>query len=167
MARYLLLATLLAVLVTALLAWPFDAWIGDAWLPTLALAGGLCLIGAFAGRAVAVLLVGLNPAPEEAPKATQMATAVRLLLTLFLVLPAILMKWVPGMPFVVALGVHYLAQMALEVFVALRELRQNHGPTGTPARHPQPEGNLPTGTQEARPTDTAGAVDDGTGANVQ
>ena len=161
MGRYLFLAALLAVLVTALLAWPYDAWIGDAWLPTLALAGGICLIGALAGRLAGRLLVGLNPAPDEAPKATQLAVAVRLILTLFLVLPAVLLRWVPGMPFVVALGVHYLAQMALEVFVALRELRQNHGPIGTPARHSQPEGNLPSGSNEA------GAVEDGTGANVQ
>ena len=161
MARYLLLATLLAVLVTALLAWPFEVWVGDAWLATVGLAGGICLIGAAAGRVAAVLLAGLNPAPEEAPKATQAAVAVRLLVSLFLVFPAIIWKWVPGTAFVVALAVHYLAQMALEVFVALRELRQNHGPTGTPARNSQPEGNLPTGTQEAK------AVDDGTGANVQ
>ena len=161
MARYLLLATLLAVLVAAVLAWPYEVWIGDAWFATLALAGGICLIGAACGRLAGALLVGLNPAPEEAPKATQLAVAVRLLLTLFLVFPAIVWKWVPGMPFVVALGAHYLSQMALEVFVALRELRQNHGPTGTPARHSQPEGDLPTGTHEA------GAVEDGSGANVQ
>lgn len=167
MARYLLLATLLAVLATALLAWPYEQWVGDAWLATLGLAGGFCLLGAAAGRLAGVLLVGLDPAPEEAPKATQLAVAVRLLLTLFLVFPAIVWRWVPGMPFVVALGVHYLSQSALEVFVALRELRQNHGPTGAPARHSQPEGKLPTGTQEAGPTDQAEAVDDGTGANVQ
>lgn len=161
MARYLLIATLLAVLVTALLAWPFEVWVGDAWFATLALAGSICLIGAAGGRLAAGLVVGLDPAPEQAPKATQLAVAVRLLLTLFLVFPAIIWKWVPGTAFVVALGAHYLSQMALEVFVAVRELRQNHGPTGTPARHSQPEGNLPTGSNEA------GAVDDGTGANVQ
>jgi len=161
MGRYILFAAAIAALVTAVLAWPFQVWVGDAWLPTLALAGGICLLGAVAGRVAGRLLVGLNPAPEEAPKATQLAVTVRLLLTLALVFPVILMKWVPGVAFAVALAIHYLAQMALEVFVAVRELRQNHDRTGTPARHSRPEAELPTGSNEAS------TVEDGTGANVQ
>lgn len=159
--RYILMSASIAVLVAAVLAWPYQAWIGDAWLPTLALAGGICLIGAVIGHVVGRLAAGLYPAPDEGPKAVQVAMTARLLLTLALTLPAILMKWVPGMAFVVALGIQYLAQLALEVFVAVRELRQNHGPTGTPARHSQPEDDLPSGSNRE------GAVDDGTGAKVR
>ena len=159
--RYLLLAVGLAALVTAALAWPAHAWKGSQGLLGLGLAALICLIGAAAGRGVGGLVQATAPTEDQAPQATQVSVGARLVLTLMLSLPVFILKPVDTMPFSIWLGVHYLAQMVLEVFVSLRELGQNHRPTGTPARTPQPEGPLPTGTTTAteRVDDAEGAAD--------
>ncbi len=157
--RYLLLAFGLALLVTAALAWPAHAWKGGEGLLGLGLAGLICLFGAAAGRAVGGLVQATGPAEDQAPQATQVAVGARLVLTLLLSLPVFILKPVDTMPFSIWLGVHYLAQMVLEVFVSLRELSQNHGPTETPARTPQPEAQLPSGSNTA-----ASSVEDAEGA---
>ena len=158
--RYLLLALLLAVLVTGVLAWPAHAWKGGDGLLGLALAGLICMLGAVGGHLVGGLMRATNPAADAAPQATQAATGARLVLTLLLSIPVFVGKPVGTMPFAIALGIHYLAQMALEVFVSLRELGQNHRPTGKPARSPQPEATLPSGSTAARRVEDAeGATD--------
>ncbi|MDA1194413.1 MAG: hypothetical protein O2894_04445 [Planctomycetota bacterium] len=148
MGRYLSLAVLLAVAVTAVLAWPFHAWAGDEGLAALGVAAAVCIVGALVGHGIGGLVARAGP-PENAPQATQLAITVRLLLTLALSLPVFLAAPVQTMPFGAALVVHYLAQMALEVFVSLRALGQNPGPHGTPARPPQPKATPPTGLPEA------------------
>lgn len=156
-ARYLLLAFALAVVLTAVLAWPAHAWQGAPGLFALGAAAAICFVGALAGRGVGALMQGMDPSGASAPTATQAAIGARLVLTLALSLPVFIAKPFPMVPFVIWLGAHYLSQMALEVFVSLRELSQNHGPTGTPARLSQPEAELPSGS-------TAGGVEDAEGA---
>ncbi len=153
--RYLLLAFLLTVLVTAALAWPAHAWKGREGQLGLGLAGLICLIGAAAGRGIGSLMRGVSAGDDQAAQATQAAIGARLILTLALSLPVFVVKPVPMMPFAIWLGVHYLAQVVLEVFVSLRELGQNHRPTGTPARTPQPEAPLPSGSTPAERVDDA------------
>ena len=159
MAHYLLKALLLAVLVTAALAWPFHAWMGSEGLIALAVAGALCLVGAAVAHLVGGLFERLGAGPEAGAQGAQIAIAVRMLLTLAMSLPFFLIDLFPTLVFGIALVAHYLAQMALEVFVSLRELSQNPTPTGAPARDPQPEAELPTGPQATR------TAEDGPGAN--
>ncbi|MDJ0522446.1 MAG: hypothetical protein QNJ90_10290 [Planctomycetota bacterium] len=159
--RYLLLALLVTVLVTAALAWPAYAWQGSDGLLGLGLAAAICLLGAMGGRGVGGFVRVTQPGEDQAPLATQAAIAGRLVLTLILSTPVFILKPVEMMPFGIWLGVHYLAQMVLEVFVSLRELGQNRRPTETPARTPQPEATLPTGSEVAaeRVDDAKGAAD--------
>ena len=159
--RYLLLALALAVVLTAALAWPAHAWQGRDGLLSLGAAAAVCLVGAVAGRGVGALMRGMDPSGAAAPTATQAAIGARLVLTLALSLPVFIAKPFAMAPFAVWLGAHYLSQMALEVFVALRELGQNHDPTRTPARLSQPEAQLPSGS-----TATTG-VEDAEGADRQ
>jgi len=137
--RYLSQALSVTVLVTAAAAWPAHAWAGRAGLQALGLAAAICLLGALFGRIAAIAIAGLDPGPEAGPHGVQVGILVRLMTTLAMTLPVVLMEPVPPVPFAAWLGLHYLAQLALEVFVSLRELGQNHGPTRTPARASQPE----------------------------
>ncbi len=145
-ARYLLRALLLAVLVSAALAWPAHAWQAEAGLAALGAAAGVCLLGAAFARVAAGAIGGLDPSPESAALAVQAGIGARLFLTLAIAVPVLVLEPFPRIPFAVFLGVHYLAQLGLEVFVSVRELSQNHGPTGRPARASQPEGGPPTGS---------------------
>ncbi len=143
--RYLLQALALAVLVTAAAAWPAQAWRGQRGLLALGLAGSICLLGAVVGRLASPALVRLDTSADAGPHRVQIGILVRLLVTLALTLPVILLEAVPALPFAAWLGVHYLAQLVLEVFVSVRELGQNHGPTRMPARPSQPGAKPSTG----------------------
>lgn len=144
-ARRALASLLLAVLVTAACAWPAHAWAGAAGLQALLLAAAVCALGALGGHGVGALVRGVDPSPQAAPRATQASMAARLFLTLGLSLPVFLAGLAAKRPFAVWLGVHYLSQLALEVFASLRELGQNRGPNGTPARVSRPEVRPPQG----------------------
>jgi hypothetical protein len=92
-------------------------------------------VGAAVSRIVQVLVRGVDGRPEAAPQAVQVAIAVRLLLTLALAAPLLLLEPVPALPLAAWLGLHYVAQLVLELFVSIRDLGQNPGPTG-----PAPDG---------------------------
>jgi len=150
--RYLCQATLLAAAVTAVCAWPAHAWAGGPGLAALGIAAGVCLLGAVIARGAAKALQGLDPSDDAGARGVQAGIAVRLLATLGMTLPIIVWEPVPAMPFAAWLGAHYLAQLALEVFVSLRELGQNHGPNGTPAQDLQPEdGDAPPSGTRTKP----------------
>ena len=153
-----LAAAAIPALLVIVVLWRWRAGATDG-LIALGIAGGLCLLGAALAHLVGRLVERLGAGPEAGAQGAQLAIAVRMLLTLAMSLPFFLIDIVPTLPFGIALVAHYLAQMALEVFVSLRELSQNPTPTGASARAPQPEAGLPTGPQA---TSTA---EDGSGAN--
>ena len=126
--RQILLVLALVVIVCCLAAWPAWAWGGEAGLQALGVAGVICLLAAAAARLVTALLKGLSSDASAAPQAIQAGIGVRMMLTLAASLPVFLTDWLPQKQFVVWLGLHYLTQLALEVFVSMRELGQNHGP---------------------------------------
>ncbi len=159
---YLPKAIILAVLVTAVGWWPAGAWMGASGQYALLAAAGICLVGAVIARLAAKALEGLDPSPDAGARGIQAGIAVRLLATLAMSLPVFVWEPVPGMPFAAFLGAHYLAHMVLEVFVSVRELSQNHGPTRVSARESQPEGNAsqevgspPTGPESEDATSTS------------
>jgi hypothetical protein len=146
--RYLLKAVLVAVLLTGLCAWPAHAWGGREGLLALGLAGAITLATATLAHALGRLIERATGGPKAGVQGAQAATTVRLLLTLAVSAPVLIVEPVPAVQFGVWLAIHYLAQLALELVVSLQELSQNHGPTGTPARSPQPEATLPSGSTE-------------------
>ncbi len=158
MGRYLPKAILLAALVTGLCAWPANAWGGQPGLIALGIAGAIALTGAVVAHLVGRLMERLGTGPEAGAQGAQAAIAVRMLLTLGMSLPVFILEPVPPMQFAAWLGAHYLVQMVLEVFVSVKELSQNHAPTGTPARESQPEETLPSGSMAgSAPTSAEGA----------
>ena len=121
---------LLSVVTFAVLAWPAWAWGGQEGLATLGAAAAICFLGAAIGRVAAQVVERLDPSPDAAPRAIQVAIGVRMVVTLFAALPLLLLDLVPGLPFVVWLAANYLAHLTLEVFVTLRHLGQNAAPSG-------------------------------------
>lgn len=152
---------LLALGVSAALAWPAHAWEGAAGLAALGLAAGVTLVGAVAGRLVLVALRKLDTAPDAGPRALQAGMAARLLATMALTLPVVVLRPVPGVAFVAFLGAHYAAQLVLELFVSLRELGQNHGPREPGAGRPGagPAASLHAGDARSDDGDAPGARD--------
>ena len=126
--RQLLLVLALVVGVSALAAWPAWLWGGNEGLLALGVAGLICLLAGVLARVATAALKGISTDESAAPQAVQAGIGVRLILTLAASLPVILTHWVPQKQFVAWLGLHYLSQMALELFVSMRELGQNHGP---------------------------------------
>jgi hypothetical protein len=156
--RYLPQAILLTALVTGLCAWPAHAWGGRLGLVALGVAGAMALTGAVVAHLVGRLLERMGTGPEAGAQGAQAAIAVRMVLTLGMSLPVFILEPVPPMQFAAWLGAHYLVQMVLEVFVSVRELSQNHAPTGTTARASQPEETLPSGPiAGTAPTSAEGA----------
>ena len=150
-------------------AWPAWAWGGEAGLRALGLAGLICLLAAAAARLVTAALKGLSTDASAAPQAIQAGIGVRMILTLAASLPVFLTHWVPTKQFVVWLGLHYLTQLALEVFVSMRELGQNHGPieeqpggTGTGERA---QANSTTVHAEGAQTEDSDATQGEAGSN--
>jgi hypothetical protein len=129
MFRHVALAFGLAVAATGLLWWPADRWHGDGGVAALALSGALCALGALVGRVVTALIERASSDPAAGAIAVQAGIGTRLLVTLVLTFPVLLVKPVPMMPFTAFLAVHYVIQLVLEVFVSLRESGQNHGPS--------------------------------------
>jgi len=140
LSRHLLLVFALALGVSALAALPAWAWGDQAGLRALGLAGLICSVSASAAHLAAAALRRLSTDERAGPQAVQVGIGVRLLLTLAASLPVILTHGVPQKQFVAWLGLHYLAQMALELFVSMRELGQNHGPIEEPPGEAGPEG---------------------------
>ncbi len=127
--RALALSLLVAVAACALAAWPANAWAGREGLQALAWAGAIGWLAAVAGHLTAHLLTGLLPGPGAAIQALQAGMGVRLLITLIGATPIFLLKLVPTLPFTAWIALHYLAQLVLEVFVSLRIVGQNPGPS--------------------------------------
>ena len=99
---------------------------------TKVLVFGLCLLPfVFVVAAtfnLAGLSLGANPV-EEIIHTLGLWGLRLLLLTLAISLPVLLIKPFPQIQFVVWLAANYLLHLALEVFVSLRDLGQNHGPS--------------------------------------
>jgi len=156
--RQLLLVLALVVVVCALAAWPAWLWGGDEGLLALGVAGLICLLAGALARVATAALQGLSTDESAAPQAVQAGIGVRLLLTLGASLPVILTHWVPQRQFVAWLGLHYLSQMALELFVSMRELGQNHGPIDATQSEPE-DSDAKDGVAEDRDANDAVAKD--------
>lgn len=139
----------------ALCAWPAHLWGGREGLATLATAAGICLLGAVVARVAGEMLRRLDPGEDAGPRAVQASIGVRMLVTLVASLPILLIKPFPQIQFVVWLATNYLLHLGLEVFVSLRHLGQNHGPServGSPAA---PSDSVRDDSQNQPPYDEA------------
>ncbi len=119
----------LALALVLLLAWPAHAWAGREGLLALGLAGGIGFLGALAGHLAAAGLGRLVPGPQGSVQALQAGMAVRVLVTLLCAAPVYFLDAAPDLPFTVFLALGYLAQLVLEVFVSVRIVGQNPGPS--------------------------------------
>ncbi|MGE0193082.1 MAG: hypothetical protein AB7T63_13695 [Planctomycetota bacterium] len=120
-----------ALAAFGLAAWPAKAWSGDEGLQAAALGVGLALGGALLAFLPLWLGAARGAPPERLGLLALMAMGIRMLVTLFAALVVLLATDVAKGPFALGLVLGYLALMAVEVFVALREFGQNPSPLGT------------------------------------
>ena len=122
-------ATLVGAFV--LLALPAWLWTGANGLLALGTALSICWMGALVGRAVQQQVFATIEGPQRTVNAMLAGLGVRMFVTLGLALGGIVAEPFEMMPFAVWLLVGYVLLLCLEVFVALREFGQNHGPNRT------------------------------------
>lgn len=115
--------------VYALAAWPASLWDGRDGLVGLAIAGGLCFVGALVGQMVQRAVFRVSEGPMSGVNALNAGIGSRLLVTLALSLVVVMLEPFRLMPFAVWLLLYYVSLLCLEVFVALREFGQNPGST--------------------------------------
>jgi len=127
--RQMLPILALSVGIFAACAWPAHAWGGRAGLAALGTAAGICFIGALVARVAGEVLRRLDSGDDAGPRAVQAQMGVRMLVTLAISLPVLFIEPFPRIQFGVWLAANYLLHLALEVFVSLRDLGQNHGPS--------------------------------------
>ncbi|MEZ6007952.1 MAG: hypothetical protein R3F05_09280 [Planctomycetota bacterium] len=120
-----------ALAAFGLAAWPAKAWAGESGLQAAALGVGLALGGAILAFLPLWLGAARGAPPERLGLLALMAMGIRMLVTLMAALIVLLATDVKQGPFALGLVLGYLALMAVEVFVALREFGQNPSPLGT------------------------------------
>ena len=142
-----------ATLVGAFVVFAFPAWLwqGTDGLLALGVALSICWLGALAGRAVQHQIFATVEAPQKTVNAMLGGLGVRMFVTLGLAIGVIVARPFDLMPFAVWLLGGYVLLLCLEVFVAMREFGQNHGPIGT-GDGPDAESS---GTAEAAQADDA------------
>ena len=126
------LAAVTVLGVGALCAFPAWLWTGPDGLLALGVALSICWMGALAGRAAQQAIFRVVEGPQRVINAMMGALGVRMFTTLGLALGVIVAKPFELLPFAVWLLVGYVALLGLEVFAALREFGQNHGPIDDP-----------------------------------
>lgn len=121
-------AILVCLAVSAALWVPFGAWWPDGGQAALLAAAGACAATAIAAHAIAALARRRIQDPAEMVNAHLIGLMARMFLTLTVALIVMRTKVVPKAPFAIAISSLYALLLALEVFVTLRALRQNHRP---------------------------------------
>lgn len=124
-------AALTVIGAAALCALPAWLWTGREGLVSLAVALAICGVGALAGRLAQQQVFERTEGPQRAVNAMLAGLGVRMFATLGPALGVIVARPFELMPFAVWLLVGYVLLLCLEVFVALREFGQNHGPSRT------------------------------------
>lgn len=117
-ARFVILSILVSLIV-ALLGWfPTRRLAGEsAWIPMFAGIG----VSMIASMVAAIPLAGLSRLPgRDRHTATLMAMAIRMALTMALVLVVVFGTSLARTPFVLWAGISYLAQLAAETIAAVR-----------------------------------------------
>ena len=109
---YLLKATLLVAAVTAAAAWPVRAWAGDEGLTALLIASAVSLAGALLGRLPHLFF---RRGPDAIFHASMAGLGLRLLGTLAIAAPIMMLSGLPLMPFALGLVLAYFALLVLEV----------------------------------------------------
>lgn len=109
---YLLKATFTVAAVTAVAAWPMRAWAGDEGLTALLIAAAAGLVGAVLGR---VPHLFFRSGPDAIFHASMAGLGVRLLGTLAIAAPIMMLSGLPLMPFAIGLLLAYFALLVLEV----------------------------------------------------
>lgn len=132
---YLLKATLVVVAVAAAAAWPVRAWAGDAGLVALTVASAVCLLGAALGRLPRLFL---GRGPDAILGASMAGVGVRLLGTLAIAAPLMLLSGLPLAPFAVGLILAYFSLLVLEVWDLTGQSRR------AAAQHPADPDGVPT-----------------------
>mgnify|MGYP001821773971 CR=1 FL=1 len=108
---YLLRATFTVAAVTAVAAWPVHAWAGDQGLTALLIASAVGLAGAVLGRLPHLFFSG----PDAIFHASMAGLGLRLLGTLAIAAPLMMLSGLPLMPFALGLVLAYFALLVLEV----------------------------------------------------
>lgn len=120
--------------------------VGALWLPltsgwpqggptALTYAGGLGFLAAWVGHRAGEAVVRRVDTPSASLTAHLVGMGVRMLLTLVAALVVVVSGRVEKFPFGIAISVVYLSLLALEVFVSLRAVGQNHAPQDREAAH--------------------------------
>jgi hypothetical protein len=116
-------------------AWPASAWAGEVGRHAMLLGVGMALLGALVG--LVPLLVGAARGATGASMAllALVAMGLRMFCTLAGALVVLLADLAPAGPFGLGLVLGYLALLAVEVFVTVKEFGQNPSPHGTEDAH--------------------------------
>jgi len=120
----LALVSVLVSLIAAALGWfPTKRIAGaDAWVPMLVGIG----VSLAASLAAAIPLAGISRIPaRERHTATLLAMAIRMAVTMALVLVVVFGSTLARTPFVLWAGISYLAQLAAETIAAVRMMQAN------------------------------------------
>lgn len=126
---YLLRATVLVAAITAVAAWPVRAWEGDEGLTAVLLAGAVSLVGAVLGRLPHLFF---RSGPDAIFHASMAGLGLRLLGTLAIAAPIMMLSGLPLMPFALGLVLSYLSLLVLEVCDLISLSRAD--PDGVPTR---------------------------------
>jgi len=108
---YLLKATVTVAAVTAAAAWPVHAWAGDEGLTALLIASAVGLVGAVLGHLPHFFFRG----PDAVFHASMAGLGVRLLGTLAIAAPIMMLSGLPLLPFALGLVLAYFSLLILEV----------------------------------------------------
>jgi len=109
---YLLKATLVVAAITAAAAWPVRAWAGDAGLTALLIASAVSLVGAALGRLPHLFF---RRGPDAIFHASMAGLGLRLLGTLAIAAPIMMLSGLPLVPFALGLVLAYFSLLILEV----------------------------------------------------
>jgi hypothetical protein len=109
---YLLKATLVVAAVTAAAAWPVHAWAGERGLTALLVASAVGLVGAVLGRVPHLVF---TRGPDAIFHASMAGLGLRLLGTLAIAAPIMMLSGLPLMPFALGLVLAYFSLLILEV----------------------------------------------------
>lgn len=123
-----LAATLISLALGGALWLPFGSWWPEGGQKAVLLAIGSCWVTAILAHALAGRMRRGARDGQEMVNAQLAGLTIRMLLTLVAALVIMRLKVVPTMPFSIAISAGYTLLLALELFVTLRAVRQNHPP---------------------------------------
>ena len=118
---YLLKAALTVAAVIAVAAWPMHMWAGDDGLTALLIAGAVAWVGSVLGR---IPHLFFRSGPDAIFYASMAGLGVRLLGTLAIAAPIMILSGLPLMPFALGLLLAYFALLVLEVHDLILQSRR-------------------------------------------